>query len=172
MAYDGYNERVVEIEDESYAGDREVYHKLYLYKENMEYTLDLKTRKCNKTKPRHDFHPYGVPDDSKFVAEGTIGIAGKIGESVNIAVFDEQMTFPNHDGNTNSALSHKLGVIRNSVGVEIVAGLGLVALAGLQVQRVLHVLFVQVQLVVDLAVAGVALILNLNHTLIVAVVGH
>merc|ERR1712154_665340 len=64
----------VEIEDESYAGDREVYHKLYLYKENTEYRLDLKTRKCNKTEPRHGFHPYGVPDDSKFVAEGTFGV--------------------------------------------------------------------------------------------------
>merc|ERR1711879_743643 len=61
MIYDEDSKRVREFEDETIAGAKEVYLKLKLYNENKEYILDLKTRKCNVTTPRHGFHPYGVP---------------------------------------------------------------------------------------------------------------
>merc|ERR1712002_1141333 len=47
IAYDGPNMRVAEFEDEEVGGNRTVYYKVKLYKEKKEYTVDMKTKKCN-----------------------------------------------------------------------------------------------------------------------------
>ncbi|XP_005107025.2 mammalian ependymin-related protein 1 isoform X1 [Aplysia californica] len=91
MAYDETSKRIKEFEDESTSGNRTVYVKLKLYMENKEYILDLKTRKCNVTVPRHPFHPYGVPPGSNFQADAVVGAAGVPGESVTVANFAYKM---------------------------------------------------------------------------------
>ncbi|KAK3792911.1 hypothetical protein RRG08_033762 [Elysia crispata] len=92
MVYDEDNRRISEFEDESVNKTRTYYFKVKLYNENKEYTLDLKTRKCNVTAPRHQWHPYGVPPGAKFKAEAVVGAAGVPGESVTVADFASQTT--------------------------------------------------------------------------------
>merc|ERR1712241_537222 len=84
IIYDGVNQRIREFEDEHAAGDHEAYLKLYLYKENKEYRLNLKNRTC-----------YGVPPNATFEADATIGVAGKVGEGLQVAEFKDQMKFGN-----------------------------------------------------------------------------
>merc|ERR1712154_512302 len=91
MAYDEDGQRIKEFEDETVAGNHSVYVKLKLYKENKEYVLDLKTRKCNVTTPHPPFHPYGVPTNSTFDADAVIGATGVPGESMTVANFKHQM---------------------------------------------------------------------------------
>merc|ERR1711879_728995 len=47
------------------------------------------TGKCNVTGPHH-FHPYGVPDNSTFLFDSTVGVAGRPGEFVTIASFESK----------------------------------------------------------------------------------
>merc|ERR1711879_777308 len=72
LAYDGNGQRIREIEEEDFDGNRVRLDRLKLFKENKEYRLDLKTGKCNVTEPHH-FHPYGVPDNSTFLFESKMG---------------------------------------------------------------------------------------------------
>ena len=60
-----------------------------LVSQNTEYTVDLKSRKCNVTTPRpRTWRPYGVPPEARFTGEGTIGAVGVPNESVTIARFE------------------------------------------------------------------------------------
>ena len=50
--------------------------------QNKEYRLNLKTKKCNVTTPRHPFFETGVPKGSKFLFEATAGAVGLPNESL------------------------------------------------------------------------------------------
>ncbi|KAJ8309365.1 hypothetical protein KUTeg_014239 [Tegillarca granosa] len=54
---------------------------------NVEYRLDLKTRKCNVTTPRMPWRPLGVPPGSKFEGSAVIGAAGVSGEFITVNNF-------------------------------------------------------------------------------------
>jgi hypothetical protein len=90
MAFDEVGKRIVELEDFDIAGNHSYYHRLKLYAENKEYSVDLKTRNCTVYPPRRPFHPYGVMPGAKFMAEATIGAAGVVGESVTVADFESK----------------------------------------------------------------------------------
>ena len=90
MYYDAANKRVREFEFEEIGSEKMVYDKLRLYNLNIEYTVDLKTRKCNVTVPHHSWRPYGVPPFARFAGEGTIGAVGVPNEQVTVAMFDGQ----------------------------------------------------------------------------------
>jgi len=95
MIYDEPNQRIREFEDEHSAGEHDAYLKIYLYKENKEYRVNLRNRTCYIVPPRHPFHPYGVPPNSTFDADATIGVAGKPGEGLQVAEFHDEMKFGN-----------------------------------------------------------------------------
>merc|ERR1712002_272209 len=99
IAYDESMRRIAELEDFDIAGNHTYYHKLKLYNENKEYTVNLKTRNCTVGPPHPNFHPWGVMPGSKFEAEAVIGAAGVPGESVNVA------TFTNKEGNDTFMIS-------------------------------------------------------------------
>ncbi|KAK7482228.1 hypothetical protein BaRGS_00026577 [Batillaria attramentaria] len=87
VAYDAENRRVREFEYEKLGSQVVVYDKLKLYNMNTEYTVNLKTRKCNVTTPRHGFRPYGVPPEARYAGQGTIGAVGVPNEEVTISVY-------------------------------------------------------------------------------------
>jgi hypothetical protein len=61
---------------------------MLFYFQGVEYTVDLRTRKCNSSTPRPSFwRPFGVPFDATFFGEGTIGAVGVPNESVTVAIF-------------------------------------------------------------------------------------
>ncbi|KAK7103812.1 hypothetical protein V1264_018637 [Littorina saxatilis] len=86
--YDSVNQRIREFEFEDINSDKAVYDKLRLHNLNIEYTLDLKTRKCNVTVPRRGFRPYGVPPQGKFRGSGTVGAVGVPNEQVTVNIFE------------------------------------------------------------------------------------
>eukprot|EP00916_Digyalum_oweni_P019563 GHVL01032562.1.p1 GENE.GHVL01032562.1~~GHVL01032562.1.p1 ORF type:complete len:193 (+),score=3.41 GHVL01032562.1:62-640(+) len=89
MYYDSVNQRVREFEYEEIGSTKQVYDKLKLYNLNIEYTVDLKTRKCNVSEPRpRTWRPFGVPPDARFRGEGTIGAVGVPNEEVTVAFFE------------------------------------------------------------------------------------
>ncbi|XP_076464713.1 uncharacterized protein LOC143296574 [Babylonia areolata] len=88
MFYDAVNQRIREFEFEKIGSTSAVYDKLKLYQTNTEYTVDLKTRKCNVTEPRpRTWFPFGVPPDARFSGEGTLGAVGVPNEQLTIAIF-------------------------------------------------------------------------------------
>ncbi|KAL8598253.1 hypothetical protein ACOMHN_035203 [Nucella lapillus] len=88
MYYDAVNQRIREFEYEKIGSTSAFYDKLKLYQLNVEYTVDLKTRKCNMTEPRpRTWFPFGVPPDARFRGAGTIGAVGVPNEEVTVNVF-------------------------------------------------------------------------------------
>jgi len=97
MYYDEVNKRIREFEFEDINSTKEAYDKLKLYNLNTEYTVDLKTRKCNVTGTHHSWRPYGVPPFASYKGQGTLGSVGTLNEEVTISLFegqfDENATF-------------------------------------------------------------------------------
>ncbi|GFO04118.1 mammalian ependymin-related protein 1 [Plakobranchus ocellatus] len=58
--------------------------------QNLEYRVDLHTRKCNVTQPKEPFRPIGVPPGATYLFEGVIGAAGMPGQAVTVATFGAQ----------------------------------------------------------------------------------
>ncbi|KAK7482229.1 hypothetical protein BaRGS_00026578 [Batillaria attramentaria] len=86
--YDRDNRRIREFEFEDINHQRAAYDILTFYNLNLQYTLDLRTRKCNVSEPYPVRMPYGVPSGSRFRWEGTLGLVGVPNESVPVAFFD------------------------------------------------------------------------------------
>merc|ERR550519_2840875 len=95
MAYDGEGERIRFVTREE---DNTEYRfdTLILHKEKVMYRVDLKTNKCNKTVPERDFHPFGVHENSTFVAEFIIGSLERYDTGVLVNEF--MHTFDNGTG--------------------------------------------------------------------------
>ncbi|MCI3311125.1 hypothetical protein MP969_26095, partial [Escherichia coli] len=86
--YDEDNQRIREFEFEQIGSEKSFYDKLKLYTLNIEYRVDLHTRKCNVTAPRRPWFPIGVPPEARFAGEGTLGVVGQPNEQVTIAFFN------------------------------------------------------------------------------------
>ncbi|KAK3792910.1 hypothetical protein RRG08_033761 [Elysia crispata] len=104
IGYDETQRRIRVIEEQREQKEDSAYEYLIIHEQNIEYRVDLHTRKCNITQPREPFRPIGVPPDSKFLYEGVIGAAGVAGETVTVAGFGAQfegnefevtVTYPN-----------------------------------------------------------------------------
>ena len=58
------------------------------FPQNVMYTIDSMSKKCNVSTPHHHFIPIGVPPDAKFVAEAILGASGVQGEHLDVASFE------------------------------------------------------------------------------------
>ncbi|XP_045214320.1 uncharacterized protein LOC123564650 [Mercenaria mercenaria] len=87
-SYDAENLRTRAIEEREVGRERDYYDVLHLYKENKEYRLNLKTRKCNVSTPRHPFFETRVPPGSKFLFEAEAGVAQVPGEHLTVQNWD------------------------------------------------------------------------------------
>ncbi|KAK3092386.1 hypothetical protein FSP39_002199 [Pinctada imbricata] len=124
ISYDEYAPRFRIIEEEREGSTEEFYDRLYLHNVGKEYSLNLKTRKCNVTSLTRPFRPFGVPPEAKFTGEATIGAAGVPGESVVIENFDGEfsdgdkffgdVTYPDCVPVANGVFSKEFGFVMNS----------------------------------------------------------
>ena len=88
-----------------------------------EYSLNLKTRKCNVTTLTREFRPFGVPPFANFTGEATVGAAGVPGESVVIENFNGEfrdgtrffgdVTYPDCIPVANGFFSKESGFVMN-----------------------------------------------------------
>lgn len=68
--------------------------------QNKEYRLNLKTKQCNVTVPRHPFFETRVPPGSKFLFEAEAGAAQVPGEHLTVQNWD--ITFDDGGRNTTN----------------------------------------------------------------------
>eukprot|EP00730_Choanoeca_flexa_P014382 TRINITY_DN6271_c0_g1_i2.p1 TRINITY_DN6271_c0_g1~~TRINITY_DN6271_c0_g1_i2.p1 ORF type:complete len:206 (+),score=32.70 TRINITY_DN6271_c0_g1_i2:39-620(+) len=76
VVYDASNERVRFIDDiNTFAPGRRAYEHLVLYRENIQYRVDLTSRECQKgpIDKRHAWHAFGIPVNATFQGERNIG---------------------------------------------------------------------------------------------------
>ena len=66
----------------------------YTSYQNVEYRVDLKTRKCNKTTPYREWRERGVPLNAQFMFENVIGAAAIPNEHITV----EYYTWNSTDG--------------------------------------------------------------------------
>merc|ERR1712179_610810 len=78
--YDATNKRTRAVEEIMQGAERNFYDVLHLYNENKEYRVDLRTKKCNVTTPRHPFFETHVPMGSSFLFEAEVGPSQVPGE--------------------------------------------------------------------------------------------
>ncbi|KAK3105775.1 hypothetical protein FSP39_005367 [Pinctada imbricata] len=97
LTYDATNRRERRLEEIEIGSNRTFVDEVILWNENVQYTLDLKTRKCNKTVPYRPWRERGVPPGSRFDFEVVVGAAGVENEHVNILYFSWNST----DGDRN-----------------------------------------------------------------------
>ncbi|XP_041354557.1 mammalian ependymin-related protein 1-like [Gigantopelta aegis] len=88
MFYDDTGRRFREIEEVDIRGGRDYYDRLYLHNLNLEYSLNLKTRKCNVTTLTRPFVPMAVPLDARYLTSVTIGASGLPDEHLSLHIFD------------------------------------------------------------------------------------
>merc|ERR1712087_701413 len=62
-----------EIEELDFSSGREFYDTIYLFSENKEYKLELKSRKCNVSVITRPFMPAGIPQEGRYVGESVVG---------------------------------------------------------------------------------------------------
>merc|ERR1711860_198924 len=73
LSYDETNKRIREVEEIVEGADKEYYDKLYLHNENKNYTLNLKTKKCEVGTLKRPFRYRGVYPEAQFEGIFNIG---------------------------------------------------------------------------------------------------
>ncbi|XP_041351366.1 ependymin-like [Gigantopelta aegis] len=88
FAYDDINRRYREFEFIQTGSKSEFYDKLFLHNEGFEYSMNLRTRICNKTAITWPFRPYAVPPDANFRGTSVLGPSNLGRQHVTINIFD------------------------------------------------------------------------------------
>lgn len=69
-----------------------VFEPLNHFHQGKEYSLDLKSKKCNVTALTRPFRPFGIPPEGQFEGEANIGLSGVAGEFMTVANFAGNFT--------------------------------------------------------------------------------
>jgi len=92
LSYDETNRREREIAEIEEGSEREFLDRLYLYNENKNYTLNLRTRNCTVTAINRPFRFRGVHPNARFDGIFNIGAVGVPGETVAVQAFSANET--------------------------------------------------------------------------------
>ncbi|KAH3845973.1 mammalian ependymin-related protein 1-like [Dreissena polymorpha] len=90
--YDEIMRRTRTIEKIDNGKERDFFDILRLHNENKEYTVNLRTKKCNVTGISFPWRAVGVPPDAKFIFEAEIGAAGIPAEHLTAVIFGGNFT--------------------------------------------------------------------------------
>ncbi|XP_046579866.1 mammalian ependymin-related protein 1-like [Haliotis rubra] len=88
FAYDDRQRRVRESEEVDVGRDVDYFDRLFLFNENKEYRVNVRTRQCNVTGVSRPWIPFGVPPDAMFNGTGDIGASGVPDEHVIVNIFN------------------------------------------------------------------------------------
>ncbi|CAG2226309.1 mammalian ependymin-related protein 1-like isoform X1 [Mytilus galloprovincialis] len=92
LSYDETNKRIREVEEIIIGTDKEYYDRLYLHNENKNYSVNLKTRKCEVSALTRPFRYRGVYPQAKFDGIFNIGAVGVSGEVVAVQAWSANIT--------------------------------------------------------------------------------
>jgi hypothetical protein len=87
LSYDATNQRVRTIDEIEEGSERDFYDEISLFEKKIHYSVNLKTRQCNKTALDKEFRPVEVPLFANFTDEVYLGISGLIGAGVLENIF-------------------------------------------------------------------------------------
>ncbi|WAR18765.1 EPDR1-like protein [Mya arenaria] len=93
--YDEPGMRIRTIEEIDVGKERDYYDVLQLHKENKEYRVNLRTKKCNVTSIMFPFRQVGVPPEAKFLFMGEFGPASIQFEHLTAVTFAGNATVDN-----------------------------------------------------------------------------
>ncbi|EDQ85220.1 uncharacterized protein MONBRDRAFT_12156 [Monosiga brevicollis MX1] len=76
ISYDSHNKRLRFVDEiDPHRSGQHVYERLVLFNEGVQYLVDVTDRNCTKSPidPHFEWHAWGIPDNSTFQGESTIG---------------------------------------------------------------------------------------------------
>ncbi|ESO90085.1 hypothetical protein LOTGIDRAFT_233898 [Lottia gigantea] len=88
ITYDEENIRIREVEELAIGSKDDFFDVIRLYREGVEYRLNLRTKVCNVTTLTRHFVPIGFPPNANFSDSFVIGISGFQDEEVSAISFD------------------------------------------------------------------------------------
>ncbi|CAH1793273.1 unnamed protein product [Owenia fusiformis] len=92
LTYDGVGERTRWVDRVFLNGKTEFYDTLRLHRENVEYVVDLRTKKCERRPLTERFRVFEIPLGAKSMGEAYVGSSALLGSGVLVGLWEATLS--------------------------------------------------------------------------------